>query len=92
MNKIEKEQAERMTKELIKYSKKCNAMMMASVEGEAPQILKMFLLKKLVDEYFERIKKMMPKESIEAADKLAKQFIENIGKIGVTKNKEDVVI
>ena len=85
-----KEKIEKLILEIIKYSKKCNAMMMESETKDAPQILKLTLLKKLIDEYFSHFKKIHGEEKIIEARKFIDEFIEKSGKIKITEDINEV--
>lgn len=79
-----------MIEDLKKYAKKINAMMIDSVEGEAPQSLKLLLFVKMGDFVREQLKSLN-KKSYEEGVKLIDEYIENFGnlKCFVPKDKEE---
>lgn len=75
MEKLTEEQINGMTEDLHKFAKKSNAMMVESTKGEAGQLLKLILLRRLVDNYFLEVAKIMDKDKLSTAEQIIDKFI-----------------
>lgn len=79
---------EEVIKDLLKFADKSNAMMFASGDGIAPQILKMCLLKTLIDSWFKEAKKKLGNKIVKDAESCIEKFIDERGEIKVKEGKD----
>jgi len=88
MDKI-KPTTEEIVEDLEKFAQKCNAMMLESARGPTPQLIKITLLKKLVESWFERAKETKNlKEHFLDAEKLIDCFIEDHGSLTILEGED----
>jgi len=89
-NKIEdkREIVEEIMIDLDSWCKKINAMMLASVEGEAPQIYKAILFEKMGTFWTKQFKDNNKKHYL-GAEKLMREFLEKFAKIKITRDKKE---
>ena len=73
--KKQEEKSDEIVKDLYKYCDKINAMMVASVEGEAPSYFKIILFKRMADFAHQRYAEAHSKEANEEAHRLVEKFI-----------------
>lgn len=77
---------EEMANDLEKWVKKVNALMVVSTEGKCPQMLKIVILKKMVDKTAEGHKKNNSKV-YKRGEKFIDNYIEKFGKL-IIKERE----
>jgi len=69
------ENIEKILEDIDKYCKKANAMIIESAVGPSPQILKMIVLQKVVDKYFNLIKGKYSEKKIKEAYSLMDSYL-----------------
>lgn len=78
---MSKQTSEEVDREITNWFKKCNAMMVESARGVVPQLPKMWILKKQIDNYFNFAEENFGKEEIDKAEKIIDGLIESFGSI-----------
>ena len=85
LNKEQMEKVMKVIKDLERFIPKLNEMILETGRGEAPQILKVTLIKQLIDDTIVGIEKGMGKEKVKEADRIITKFIEKVGNIKTCK-------
>lgn len=76
--------------DLKKWSDKVNAMMLASTEGNTPQALKMLLMKKMTDGWYEMASEgINGRDGLKQGEKFIDCFLTTFGKLIKTTSREE---
>lgn len=85
---------EEVKDDLTRFTEKINALFLESCEGKSPQILKICLMKKVIDIYENEYKRRFGEDIFKEGNRIIDVFVGGIIRVGVMEfdmnNKDDV--
>jgi len=82
-------ESQKIIMDLAKYSQKINGMMYESAEGDAGQILKIMLLKRMTDMCYNEFVKVLSKKKIKEGEDIITTFLKKFGEVKLIRSRKE---